>query len=274
MTEPRRIDIGPLRLAVREAGAGRPLMLVHGFTGNSTDFADVMGPLAERGWHVVAPDLRGHGRSDQPTDEAAYTYPHFASDVLAVADDLGWDSFTLLGHSMGGMVAQEIVVGAPERITGLILMDTGAGGLSIDESVVDAGVRIVREQGLQAIIDVQRLGRGPLDSAAHQRLCETVPGYAERGENNTLLCAPAMFASMLRHITDQQDRLTRLGAVTCPTLIVVGEQDTPFIDASAAMAGVIAGATVTIIPDAGHSPQFENRAAWLDAVGGFLDRLP
>ena len=95
---------------------GRPLMLVHGFTGAKEDFSDFLLRLAERGWHVVAPDLRGHGASDKPDDEGAYALPIFAGDVFALADTLGWSSFTLLGHSMGGMIAQHMLLAAPDRI--------------------------------------------------------------------------------------------------------------------------------------------------------------
>ena len=103
----RRADLGDISLHVVDAGeGGRPVMLVHGFTADSDEVAGVIGPLAELGWHAVAPDLRGHGRSDRPTDAGAYSFELMAADVVALADWLGWDRFALLGHSMGGGVAQ------------------------------------------------------------------------------------------------------------------------------------------------------------------------
>ncbi len=132
----RSVDTGSIRLTIDEEGVGgRPLMLVHGFTGAKEDFGDWLVPLADRGWHVVAPDLRGHGASDKPTEESAYTLPVFAGDVLALADTLGWSRFTLLGHSMGGMIAQHMLLGASDRIEALILMDTADGTL---EDIIDA----------------------------------------------------------------------------------------------------------------------------------------
>jgi pimeloyl-ACP methyl ester carboxylesterase len=118
----RSIDVGPVELAIREAGeGGRPLLLVHGFTGAATDFVDFLDPLAEAGWHVVAPDLRGHGGSSHPTAEDDYSFELFAGDVTGLADALGFDRFTLLGHSMGGMIVQVLALSAPERIEALIL---------------------------------------------------------------------------------------------------------------------------------------------------------
>src|SRR3954454_20069655 len=104
----RRIPLATgVELEVLEAGSpgsGRKLMLVHGFTGAKEDFADHLDRLGELGWHAVAPDNRGHGASDQPEGTSAYNLEIFARDTLAVADELGWDRFVLLGHSMGGMI--------------------------------------------------------------------------------------------------------------------------------------------------------------------------
>src|SRR5438067_11808151 len=121
----RTVDLGGVALELDEAGeGGRPVLLVHGFTADRGEMADVLDPLAERGWHAVAPDLRGHGRSDHPTHPDAYSFEILATDVLALADDLGWDRFALVGHSMGGGVAQFVALDRPERLTGLVLAGT------------------------------------------------------------------------------------------------------------------------------------------------------
>jgi pimeloyl-ACP methyl ester carboxylesterase len=81
-----------------------------------------------------------------------------------------------------------------------------------------------------------------------------------------------MWAAMARDIAHQPDQLARLAEVRCPTLILLGGQDEPFLEDSRRMADTIPGAELVILPDAGHSPQFENPTAWLAALDAFLAR--
>jgi pimeloyl-ACP methyl ester carboxylesterase len=80
-----------------------------------------------------------------------------------------------------------------------------------------------------------------------------------------------MWATLGRAIRDQPDQLALLASVGCPTLVIVGEQDEPFVGVSRDMAEKIPGAELAVIPDAGHSPQFENPAAWLHVLEQFLE---
>lgn len=271
----RSVDIGSIRLTIDEEGAGgSPLMLVHGFTGAKEDFGDFLVPLAERGWHVVAPDLRGHGASDKPGEESAYTLSVFAGDVLALADTLGWTRFTLLGHSMGGMIAQHMLLAAPDRIEALILMDTAHGPLEglVDPQTIGRAIDFVRANGIAAWKAAQDANPA-LRTAADERVRAERPGYIEFGDRKLLAASPAMVASVLGQFAAVDDRLELLAAHTTPTLVIVGEQDVPFIGPSERMADVMPGASIAVIPDGGHSPQFEAPDAWWDALSGFLDRV-
>lgn len=274
--EVRDVRVNGVRLALAEAGAGgRPLMLVHGFTGAKEDFADFLDDLAAEGWHAVAPDLRGHGESDKPADEAAYGFEVFAADVVALADALGWGRFGLLGHSMGGMVAQHVALDHPGRLACLVLMDTSHGPLELDPDLVAGAAAVVRDQGVAAYVDlIKQLGDDdPLATPAHRRLLATRPGYEEFCDRKALAAAPAMYLAMMPRFSTQPDRLGELAAVRVPALVIVGEQDAPFLGPSERMAKAIPGARLAVIPDAGHSPQFENTAAWRDALWAFLRGL-
>ena len=233
MVTTRRIDIGAVNLVVDEAGeGGRPLLLVHGYGGARRDFGPLIEPLAERGWHVVAPDQRGHGDSDDLNEESAYSFASFAGDLLELLAALGWDEIVLLGHSMGGMVAQTFALAAPDRLRGLILMDTTHKDVRMDPELVALAAKVARENGMATIVEMSRDIDDPLETAAHRRLCETVPGYREFGDEKQLACDPLMYAAMAIEITTPHDRLGRLAAIDCPTLVIVGEQDAPFIKPS------------------------------------------
>ena len=274
-TNARDVRLGDVRLAIAEAGVGgRPILLVHGFTGAKEDFTDFLEPLAERGWHAVAPDLRGHGASDHPDDEARYSLEIIAADLLALADELGWESFVLLGHSMGGMVAQQLLLARPERISGLVLMDTTHGPVDwVEPETRELAAAIVREQGIPALMEALKLLRDedPLMTPAFLRLLHDKPGYSDFCDAKLLASSPAMWLAMSHALITQPDRLDGLADVDVPSLVIVGEQDTPFVAHSERMAKTIPGARLAIIPEAGHSPQFESTEAWWAALSSFLE---
>lgn len=269
----RQLDVGPLTLTISEAGrGGRPFLLVHGFTGARSDFTEWLPALADAGWHAVVADNRGHGDSDKPPSEDDYDFHIFAADKLALADALGWDRFVLLGHSMGGMIAQTLVLDAPERVDALILMDTHHGQLAMPDDLLELAVTVARAGDMETIAQVSAAD-SPLASDAHRRVAAERPGYVEEGMAKTRASSPAMYARMITRITEPHDRLASLARITCPTLVIVGEQDAPFLEASHAMAATIPGARLAVLPDAGHSPQFEAPDAWWAAVSGFLSSV-
>lgn len=259
-------------LEVTDTGSGPGLLLVHGFGGAKEDFADHVDALAAH-HRVVTFDHRGHGESDKPSDPAAYSFDRMAADILAVAGGLGLDTFRLLGHSMGGMVSRRVVLAQPARIDALVLMDTSPGPIpGLDPDLAELAAGIMLDQGkevLKPLLDEA----GTLESPAHLRLLAERPELVAYEERNWQTLAPMMWATMLREMVHQPDQLTLLARVHCPTLVIVGEQDTPFVDGSHAMAGVIPGADLVVVRDAGHSPQLENPGPWLDALRRFLESV-
>ena len=273
----RRVELGDVSLHVVDAGeGGRPVMLVHGFTANSDEVAGVIEPLAELGWHAVAPDLRGHGRSDRPTDAGAYSLELMAGDVVALADGLGWDRFALLGHSMGGGVAQLIALEHPQRLTGLILASTFHGPVpGISMELVQLGSWVVREAGMEGLAEAQaaRRAENPESVAAFERLQEAIPGYAEQSRARLVATSPDMWMAMAPCFVEQEDRLERLAGLAVPTVVIVGELDGTMFDDCRRLAEAIPGSQLTVIPGAGHVPQLEQPDAWWAAVSGFLAGL-
>ena len=259
-------------LEVRETGRGPALLLVHGFGGAKEDFADHVDTLAVR-HRVVVFDHRGHGESDGPDEVAAYSLDRLADDTIQVADALGIGRFRLLGHSMGGMVARRLLLVHPERVEALVLMDTSPGPVpGIDRDLVDLGASIAIEQGkdtLKPLLDEA----AALETQSYQRLLLDRPGYQEFVDYKWAALSSVMWGAIARDIVHQPDQLTRLADVACPTLVIVGEQDEPFLEVSKVMAATIPDARLVVVPDAGHSPQFENPAVWFDALDKFLHEV-
>ena len=234
----------PSGVATIEAGSGgAPLLLVHGFTGSKADFAGQLEPLAAAGFHAVAPDLPGHG--DSHPDGATFSFEAYADVVLELADDLGWDCFALLGHSMGGVVVQFVAFEAAERLTHLVLMDTTPGAVEIDPGLLDLAFGVVAADGMAALLEAQRaIGPSPLETGPGRRLREQ-PGWQEASDARFLKCSGEMYVAMARHLTSATDRSERLAAV-------------------------IPDAKAVVVPGAGHSPQLENPSSWFEAVSEFL----
>jgi pimeloyl-ACP methyl ester carboxylesterase len=273
----RTVGLGDISLQLGEAGdGGRPVLLLHGFTADRGEVADVVGPLADRGWHAVAPDLRGHGRSGRPVDPDAYSFELMAADVVAVADHLGWDRFALVGHSMGGAVAQLVALDHPKRLSGLVLASTFHGPVpGITMELVELGRWVVRESGMVGLADAMATRReeNPASIAAFERLQEARTGYAEASRARLEATSPDMWMALAPRFVDQPDRLDRLRTLAVPTAVVVGALDSTMLDDCRRLAGTIPGATLTVIPGAGHVPQLEDPDAWWAALTAFLDRL-
>jgi pimeloyl-ACP methyl ester carboxylesterase len=270
----RQIAVGDVHLSIAEAGARqRPLLLVHGFTGAKEDFTPWLDLLAEAGWHAVAPDLRGHGASSKPAAESDYSFQLMAEDMLGLSDALGWDRFVLLGHSMGGMVAQFMACAAPTRLNALILMDTSHGPVgNLDPELVQAAVSVVRTDGMDTLAAILAEHQGPLETPAHRRLITGQAGYAEFCDRKLRATSAALYAAMAPVFVTTADRLDRLRELpaSLPVLAIVGEQDKPFLGPSQAMAASVGDGVLAVIPDAGHCPQFENPDAWWQALATFL----
>ena len=112
------LDIRGLRLHVVAAGPddGPLIILLHGFPEFWYGWRHQIGPLAEAGFRVVAPDQRGYNESDKPEGIAAYGLDELAADVAAIADAFGRETFDLVGHDWGGVVAWWTALRYPLRV--------------------------------------------------------------------------------------------------------------------------------------------------------------
>jgi pimeloyl-ACP methyl ester carboxylesterase len=169
-----------------------------------------------------------------------------------------------------------MAIAEPSRLAGLILMDTAHGPLEhLSPELVAGAVAVVRAEGMGALAEVTAGREGPLHSPAHQNLLDNKPGYAEFCDRKLRATSPGLYAAMAPEFIGTPDRLESLRQLpgSLPVLVIVGEQDKPFLDQSQRMTDAIGGATIAVIPEAGHSPQFENLDAWWNVLTAYLGTI-
>ncbi|MGZ8764789.1 MAG: alpha/beta fold hydrolase [Acidimicrobiia bacterium] len=250
-------------LAYDSTGEGFPLVLVHGFTGSSLDWSDVVEPLANAR-QVVTFDHRGHGESPNTGDAPSYTFDQLVADMTVLLDDLELERFDLLGHSMGGIVSMRYAIARPERVRSLVLMDTAAGASADNADVMRAGIEMVRTRGTSALFELIQgfLGEGETADAQRARM-KTKLGQMD----------PVAFAELGEELLTYPSILEQLAGLGIPTTVLVGANDHGLRAAADDLAATIPDAELVVIPDAAHSPQEENRHAWLAAVEQHFARV-
>ena len=215
------------------------MLLTHGFTGSSRDFAKLVGPLSAD-HTVITWDLRGHGRSDSPADPAAYSVELSIGDMAALLDRAHAERAVLVGHSLGGYLSLAFHLAHPERVAALVLIGTGPGYRKDDARAVWNKMVEERARALEA--------KGP-------------------GSRGLALAARGILAQRDARVIESLPRLR------VPTLIVVGEEDKTFLAGSRYMAEKIPGARLEIIAGAGHSPQESHAETLAGRLSSFLEAL-
>ena len=117
---PTFIQTNGIRMAVYEQGAGKPIVLCHGFPELAFSWRHQMQPLADAGYHVMAPDQRGYGRTDKPKPVESYDIVQLTSDLVGLLDHYGYEKALFVGHDWGALVVWAMAVMHPNRVAGVI----------------------------------------------------------------------------------------------------------------------------------------------------------
>jgi 3-oxoadipate enol-lactonase len=253
-------------LSYLDTGVGlTPLLLVHGHPFNHTMWAPQVEAF-RRQYRVIAPDLRGYGRSPLPDQHRETHLDVFAADCLALLDALGVQEFLLCGLSMGGQIALEIVRQASSRVLALVLADTFAG-LDIPE----------RKQ--LRFITADRLEREGMGIYAKEELVKMItpanarqyPALAAHVMEMMTTAPPRGAAAALRGRAQRIDYIPTLADINVPTLVVVGRQDvyTP-VALAEQLHQSITGSVLAIIEEAGHMPNLERPTEFNRALEQFF----
>ncbi len=259
--------INGVEIHYRESGEGFPLLLIHGFTGNLRNWT-LQAPVLTRDFRMISLDLRGHGHSEKPTRPEDYSLELMADDVWGLLQHLAIDGCYLIGHSMGGMVAQHLALAHPEPVRALVLVDTAAEVNSAMRTQDGARlVEIARAQGMEAVFEEQLRINPMADQIRGQ------PQLLGLWRQQFLLTSREAYIYCARAIVRRESLLDKLHAIEAPTLIICGENDDPLVEASRRMHERIAGSELEVIRGAGHTPQIENAPEFNRVLSEFIARV-
>jgi soluble epoxide hydrolase/lipid-phosphate phosphatase len=117
------VDTNGIRLAVHESGLGQPVVLLHGFPELAYSWRQQMPALAAAGYRAIAPDQRGYGTSSKPGGVSEYSIQHLVSDITGLLDELAIERAVIIGHDWGALLAWQLALLVPERMSGLIALN-------------------------------------------------------------------------------------------------------------------------------------------------------
>ncbi len=264
------IDTSRGRMELLDAGAGSPLvMLLHPFPFTADVWSDQLRTLTARR-RVVAPNLRGFGRSG-PFDAATPpSVDAMADDMVALLDAVAPGMPVVLGGvSMGGYVALAFARRHPERLRALILADTRA-------EPDDAEARDKRNASIARVQagDVTGFVDDMLEKLAGKTTRAERPDVVRRLRDLMLQTSPATLSAALAALRDRPDARPHLSAIRVPTLVIVGAEDVVTPPAAAeVMKKAIPRATLVTVEGAGHLSNVEAPARFDEAVERFLAAL-
>lgn len=251
-----------IEMSVEQRGTGTPVVLLHAFPLSSA-LLDALGDLP--GYRLVLPDLRGFGSTPLGGDPPALA--SMADDVVALLDRLELGRVVVGGVSMGGYVTMELMRRAPDRLAGVVLIDTKAGA---DTAQARAG----RVAMAQAVLDVGRSALDPMMTALlGPTTREQRPDVVARVAQWLDEVDPSAVAWAQRAMAERPDSHATLSGSGLPGAVLVGDEDalSPPADAQA-MAHAL-GCSVRVVPGAGHLAVTENPDEARTQLVAALDEL-
>lgn len=243
---------------IRAGGPREHVLLVPGWTGSKEDFTPLLPLLAADGFDVTTYDQRG--QYETPGEPGAdYSLAGFAADALAVRAASGHERSVLLGHSFGGLVAQQAAVADPAAWVSLSLLCTGPGALG--ESDRRPLQKLVSAIGKVPLLDIHELREQGIKRPAQ------ITGFlAKRFTSND----PRSLRAITQHLIDAPDIVDDVLATGLPVWVGRGADDDAWPhDVQAVMAERL-GTPIHVIPDSAHSPAVENPAGLIAAWSPFL----
>jgi pimeloyl-ACP methyl ester carboxylesterase len=236
-------------------GQGPAIILTHGYSATSQMWRGQIDVLS-KAHTLILWDMRGHGQSDYPDDDALYSEAATVADMAALLDAAGARTAIVGGLSLGGYMSLAFNRVHPERVEALLIIDTGPGFRN------DEAREGWNQTALRTAKRWDEEGLGPLESSTPERKQarhRNADGLARSG----------------RGMLTQKDAgvINSLATIAVPSLVVVGSEDKPFLNAADYMAAKIPGAQKVIIEGAGHAANIDQPEAFNTAVVAFIGSL-
>jgi 2-succinyl-6-hydroxy-2,4-cyclohexadiene-1-carboxylate synthase len=238
------------------------LVLLHGFTHTGRSWDGVVAALGER-YRPVAPDIRGHGSAG---NDLPVTLPSVIEDL----ERLEPGPFTLAGYSMGGRIALHVALARPERVRRLVLIGASPG-------IADPGEREARRRADERLAD--ELERQTIEQFAERWartpvLAGQAPEVAARANTDRLRNSAQGLALALRGLGTSAlpPVWDRLGELSMPVILVVGQRDQKFLAIAQQMAPAIPDVRIEVVPNAGHAAHLEAPGAVAEVLALSDDR--
>ena len=247
-----RARLNGIEIDYEVTGSGPTLLLSHGYGSTRHMWDDQHRALSDR-WRVVSWDMRGHGQTDSPADPEQYSAALTVADMRALLQHVGAERAIIGGLSLGGYVSLAFALAHPEMTQALVICDSGPGYRNAEARAGWSQRAQERAAALEA--------KG-LDSLA-RRSRETQQAV-HRSAQGLAHAARGMLAQEGSQVIDG------LASIRVPTLVVVGDQDQPFVAPSEYMAKKIPGARLAVIPGAGHSSNLDQPEIFNRVVRDFL----
>ena len=250
-------QLNGITIHYEDSGSGPAVFLTHGYAAAGAMWEPQRKPLNEAGYRLVSWDMRGHAETESPEHAAQYSEALTIADMLGLMDLLGIEKAVVGGLSLGGYMSLAFQLAHPERVRALLLCDTGPGYRSDEprarwNRMAEKSALNFEEKGLDAA------GRSPEVQAA-VKYHRSAAGLANS--------ARGMLAQFDSRVIDH------LPEIDVPTLIIVGERDEPYHDASHYMQSKIPGARLEVIADAGHAANIDQPQAFNRVLLEFLTTL-
>jgi pimeloyl-ACP methyl ester carboxylesterase len=247
---------GGVSISYSDSGSGLPILMSHGYSATEQMWRPQLAAITER-YRLITWDMRGHGASDSPDDPALYSEAHTVGDMLSILEATRVEKAVIGGLSLGGYMTLAFQHAHPERCRALILCDTGPGyrnpvAREDWNGTAEKRALAFEERGFEA------LGRSP-------EVAQTRSGH--RSAQGLANAARGMLKQFDARIMEG------LPSIDVPVLIIVGENDRPYLAGSDYMAAKIPNAVKVVISDAGHSSNIDQPEAFNCAVLDFLAQI-